>query len=155
MLFSRCGVYCALFHRACGCHVAAIAMAEIDMQIANFTMEDIETAWQNAESLRDKYVKHTYDPNTAGGKLSKGCLYCPVFEENYYSLYFLTLPVQKLLLNISDVNEGVVDVNGVNEGVAAVSAVNVGADHQNPPQAALAPQAPVTPSKRPRTDSGA
>jgi hypothetical protein len=60
-------------------------------------MEEIEVAWQNCETKRDKYVKKTYDVTRGGAKLSKGNLYCPVFKNHFHKLFFLDLPVDDVL----------------------------------------------------------
>jgi hypothetical protein len=63
-------------------------------------MEDIEAVWQNCETMRTRYCSKQYDANRGGEKLSKGCLYCPVFKGHYHSLYFLDLPDTKVFANI-------------------------------------------------------
>jgi hypothetical protein len=60
-------------------------------------MEDVEAAWQNCETLRNAYVKKTYDGSRGGVKLTEGNLCCPVFKNYFHSLFFLDLPVEKVL----------------------------------------------------------
>jgi hypothetical protein len=71
------------------------------MQIAAMSMVSIEMAWQNTESMRDKYVKKKYDPTRGGAHLSRGNLYCPVFRKHFHDMFFLDLDIAKVLRNIA------------------------------------------------------
>ena len=73
------------------------------------------TVWQSVESMRYKFVARKYDPTRGGARLSKGHLYSPVFNEDYHNLFFIDLPLCKVL-------EGVVDVEPACENGAGAEA---------------------------------
>jgi hypothetical protein len=62
---------------------------ESDVQIAALSLASVDMAWQNMESIRDKYCKKKYDPTRGAKRLSKGNLHCPAFRNSFNHVFFL------------------------------------------------------------------
>jgi hypothetical protein len=86
------------------------------VQIAPLSLVGVEMAWQNMESMRDKYVRKKYDPTRGGDRLSKGNLYCPVFRKSFHDIFFMDVDVDKVLRNVAVP----VDSVGASQTVACV-----------------------------------
>jgi hypothetical protein len=81
------------------------------LQICALSMVDVEVAWQNCETIRDAYVEGKRDGTRGGIKMTKGNLYCPVFKDHFHRLFFLDLPVERVLegTEVSPLNTGAID----------------------------------------------
>lgn len=117
-------------------------------------MQHIESVWQNVETMRDSYVKKMYDPTRGGQRLSKGHLYCPVFKDSFHALFFLDLPLNRVLSGVPDLHDVNVAAGGHNVidvvPVLAVPNVNAVGPADAPVGPPNAPGTPGSGSKRPR-----
>jgi hypothetical protein len=85
-------------------------------------MVDVEVAWQNCETIRDAYVEGKRDGTRGGAKMTKGNLYCPVFKDHFHRLFFLDLPLERVLdgTEVSPVNTGARVCHGDEEKATSV-----------------------------------